>query len=789
MPGQWFVMGRDTIHGPYSKEHVLRLIEAGRIKPTTQVRNGNVGPWLLASKVPGLFSAETGRNIPSNGVSLTPGLKLGLIVGGAVAGTAVLTAGICIVFLGLGRGDAVAPQQMPVAVIPAAGSQSEAEPADDGPLAADPEAETEPKPQADEDEVVAAAPQVVSAEPPPAQEPAAAQEAERIQDEAVPAPAIALEPKPMIPPVPAEKLPIEDAKITEFNKSVRLEMKGKDGYARYLAFSQSFAFTDEQRARIDTELADWKERADKDLHRLGSEWVALEKVQAAEKEADKLIERAFALIKTGSYAACVDLLEEASRVNPNGIRADYTLGLLNSLPIGFKAPAIAEKHFRKVLLRSPNHPAAFNSLAISQLKQADFVSAFANFARAAELTPKCQEVAHNLGRAVMLAEQGRLRIEPGTMRRFTDLYSELIADERATAFEARTGWLHMRPIFPADEREEPPQQEAQPHDPQFVVAGWGSGFVIGPEVVATNRHVVHDETSGIADAVGIRDPEDKENKREIKGSVIAVSDTVDIALVRFPGLKLSPIQLSSKNVVRGEEVMILGYPQPGLLGTSMKSTHGFVSDLPNPGRQLFPELYLLDAISDRGNSGGPIIDRTGSAVAVLTAGIGLSLRVEKSLEAEFSAAVPVTKLIEFTDEKIPGFRNQITRDEAEDAPDWADTVNRVAPSVLHLTTYYKPGLAGLNLAGDRKQKVASEAWEDVTCPNCSGQSRVACPGKGCISGRVSVPYYVDEVVGSGMNRQVIRHKRNKRVPCTTCGGAGALDCQGCVGGVDRSLLR
>jgi len=64
---------------------------------------------------------------------------------------------------------------------------------------------------------------------------------------------------------------------------------------------------------------------------------------------------------------------------------------------------------------------------------------------------------------------------------------------------------------------------------------------------------------------------------------------------------------------------------------------------------------------------------------------------------------------------------------------------------------------------------------------------MSCPYRGCISGRISVPYFVEEAVGSGMNRQVITHKRTRKERCPNCDGAGHVDCIGCNDGFDRGL--
>lgn len=532
---------------------------------------------------------------------------------------------------------------------------------------------------------------------------------------------------------------------------------------------------------MNAQLEEWKSRADADLYRLGDDWVPLADVEAAEKEADQLIERASALIEVYSIDECIQFLEDASRANPNGIKADYVLGLLYSLPFaGPKAPDTAESHFRKVLQRHPDHPAALNSIAIAQIKQAEFGTAVTNLSRAADLMPECQEVAQNVGRLILLAQSGRAPVAESVLRRYTDLYAELIADKKAVAFDERTGWLHMLPVFPSHERD--PAQDAavpaKPADPNDLVPMFaGTGFVVAPELVMTNRHVVYDDVTGLgtADAVQVVGPNGNAKVQEVVGTVLAVSDTTDLALVHVPGLKAPPLAFHKVQLPLASDVMILGYPRTDVLGTDMKVTRGVVSALPDASRPVWSDYYLFDATADHGNSGGPIIDHNGEVVAVLT----ISPKGYLGVQAELTGGVSGRSASDFLDDHTP---DPVEPRDVPQFADWAETTEHVGHSVVRLTCLYKAGVPSLQIAAQRNAS-SGPVWEDATCPHCNGRGGLPCPKDGCIRGHISIKYFVEQVVGDA----VIRQPRFRKEECPTCGGASAVDCPGCQDGYDRFL--
>ena len=142
-----------------------------------------------------------------------------------------------------------------------------------------------------------------------------------------------------------------------------------------------------------------------------------------------------------------------------------------------------------------------------------------------------------------------------------------------------------------------PQPESQP--PRRVSTG--SGFAVAPRLLLTNYHVVDGCVSLTVRHQG----------RELAATVYATNQGSDLALIETPQSvgNSSPIRHSA---ALGEEVMVAGYPLAGLLSTDIVVTSGQVNSM--AGIRNDPSLLQISAPVQPGNSGGPLIDRSGNIV-------------------------------------------------------------------------------------------------------------------------------------------------------------------------------
>jgi S1-C subfamily serine protease len=127
----------------------------------------------------------------------------------------------------------------------------------------------------------------------------------------------------------------------------------------------------------------------------------------------------------------------------------------------------------------------------------------------------------------------------------------------------------------------------------------GTGFIIGPRLVATVEHVVAGATSITLLQGG----------RVVgTGTVIGEDPARDVALVRTSmPVQGAVLSLATRPPVLGEPVVALGFP----LGLPLTSTQGTVSGV---GRTIpidgvsRRDMVQTDAAVNPGNSGGPLID-------------------------------------------------------------------------------------------------------------------------------------------------------------------------------------
>jgi serine protease Do len=135
--------------------------------------------------------------------------------------------------------------------------------------------------------------------------------------------------------------------------------------------------------------------------------------------------------------------------------------------------------------------------------------------------------------------------------------------------------------------------------------GLGSGFIIDADgLIATNLHVIGEGRSFVIETA---------DGRKLTPTAIHASDRdLDLAIVRVDAKKLPALPLGdSDDVESGRDVIALGNPQ-GL-------EHSVVKGVVSGSREIdgLPLLQLAIPI-EPGNSGGPVLDRQGRVLGVVT---------------------------------------------------------------------------------------------------------------------------------------------------------------------------
>ena len=138
----------------------------------------------------------------------------------------------------------------------------------------------------------------------------------------------------------------------------------------------------------------------------------------------------------------------------------------------------------------------------------------------------------------------------------------------------------------------------------------GSGVIISADgYVVTNNHVVGDNVREITVALS--------DKRAIKGRVIGVDPTTDIALLKIDVKGLPGVVWGDSNQLRvGEWVLAIGSPYQ----LNQTVTAGIVSATGRTGLGFadYEDFIQTDAAINRGNSGGALLNARGDLIGINT---------------------------------------------------------------------------------------------------------------------------------------------------------------------------
>jgi S1-C subfamily serine protease len=138
----------------------------------------------------------------------------------------------------------------------------------------------------------------------------------------------------------------------------------------------------------------------------------------------------------------------------------------------------------------------------------------------------------------------------------------------------------------------------------------GSGFVLSPDRVMTNAHVVAGANSVTVEASG--NPYD--------ATVVSYDPTVDIAILSVPNLPSGPLPFANTPVTSGTQAVVMGYPGGGgFMATPARIRELIELSGPDIYRSatVNREVYTVRASVEQGNSGGPLIDLNGQVLGVV----------------------------------------------------------------------------------------------------------------------------------------------------------------------------
>ncbi len=142
----------------------------------------------------------------------------------------------------------------------------------------------------------------------------------------------------------------------------------------------------------------------------------------------------------------------------------------------------------------------------------------------------------------------------------------------------------------------------------------GSGFFVSTAGhIITNRHVVDGCGKVTVSIDGVDKPV----------MVESVDEANDLALLKALTSKSAPAAFrQSRRANLGEQVVVAGYPLSGLLSAGLNVTTGTISAL--AGLQDNPRVIQITAPVQAGNSGGPLLDKSGHVIGVVVSKLNVA---------------------------------------------------------------------------------------------------------------------------------------------------------------------
>jgi S1-C subfamily serine protease len=158
----------------------------------------------------------------------------------------------------------------------------------------------------------------------------------------------------------------------------------------------------------------------------------------------------------------------------------------------------------------------------------------------------------------------------------------------------------------------------------------GSGFIVSPNIVVTNAHVV----------AGVDSPYVIDVHGQHAANVIWFDPNLDLAVLTTSGLAGSPLVVSDATAANSTPSVVLGFPGGGNFSASPAVV---LSSFIATGRNIYNQgdtnrsIYEIKAKVIPGNSGGPLVNAKGTVIGIVFAesttynNVGYALTMQQPL--------------------------------------------------------------------------------------------------------------------------------------------------------------
>ena len=137
----------------------------------------------------------------------------------------------------------------------------------------------------------------------------------------------------------------------------------------------------------------------------------------------------------------------------------------------------------------------------------------------------------------------------------------------------------------------------------------GSGYVVAPNLVVTNAHVI----------AGVKRPIIKDGDKSFEGTPILFNTSLDIAILKADGMNNTPLLINEKPLKSNDHVAVLGFPKGNFAanpGVIVSRTQIFSTNIYGVGT-IPKEVYDVQFDVKDGISGGPMIRPDGEVGGIV----------------------------------------------------------------------------------------------------------------------------------------------------------------------------